>query len=1025
MKMRIPLVALAIVALSLGCKGDQGPAGAAGPAGDAGPPGAAGPSGDAGPPGNPAITKITVPKNSDTPSDSASAAWAALAPKVTVQSVTIASPPVVKFKVTDSAGIPIAGLGNTSKSSTASVAGLTNLAFAMAKLVPAASGSPSRWVSYIVTTVPPATADGGVGAATPTRPSTDNTGTLVDNGDGSYAYTFYRDVTQIKTQVAGMTVSPPNNTADLGDLTYDPSLVHRLTIQLSGNAPGTGTNTPTGVADPNFPGVPMTNPVDAIYDFVPSSGPVTASGRDMVTTANCDTCHQVLGGIAGGDAEANGAGFHGGSRNEVRYCVVCHTEQRKYGRTEAAYDSSTLTFKSADGGTDLATTSTYRFRDRAVGNLPNEIHHIHAGPLLALKNYNYGGVNFNEVLHPQDLRNCDKCHNSANTSTPDAKNWKQVPNRLACGGCHDGIDFATGKGVTMADAANGLTSSNIGGTGLAHIAGPMSDDSTCATCHGPSGSVDVDVVHRPVTPPNPANALLPGGTNANTNAAWIASNPARLPAGAITVAYNIKSVSLDTNRHPMIVFQLLQNGTAKPLNVFSSAAVNPASGAKEIWDNFMGSPSLYFVFSVPQDGIATPSDFNVSASGYLRAIWNGTATGTAAGTLTGPDTNGYYTGTLTGVTVPTGAVMLTGGVGYTYNVSSSLPLTQTATATGTKFDQYPVWNAGTTDTTVPCVTAANATSPKCNGGLIVIAPNAQKVATGFTGRRAIVEDARCNACHQELGTFTEDAFHAGQRNDGTTCAWCHRPNQTSSGWSADSVYFVHAIHAGAKRNTAFTWDATDPSGSYAEVLYPGVLNFCEGCHIPGAIDFANSDSQAQVDNRLYRTVAAGVFNGNFGNPAGTTITTYSYVKASDSCVAGTSAATALGTHTLSPYVNSAAPGTAAPNYGAGFSFNAASTGSTGGSCASNDGSSCSCRPDGTVVKVAPQAIFPADGVTLVNSPVAGVCFACHDSTADMAHFELNGGSIYNPRSTALTTTETCLICHGNGKIADIASVHSQ
>ena len=45
-----------------------------------------------------------------------------------------------------------------------------------------------------------------------------------------------------------MTVTAPNNKADLGDLTYDASLVHRLTIQLSGNAPGTGTNTPNGVA---------------------------------------------------------------------------------------------------------------------------------------------------------------------------------------------------------------------------------------------------------------------------------------------------------------------------------------------------------------------------------------------------------------------------------------------------------------------------------------------------------------------------------------------------------------------------------------------------------------------------------------------------------------------------------------------------------------------------------------------------------------------------------------------------------
>ena len=145
MKTRIPLVALAILALSLGCSGSQGPTGPAGPAG---------PAGDAGPPGNDAVTLITVPSNSAAPTTASSAAWAALVPKVTVTGVTIASPPVVKFKVTDAAGVPIAGLGNMSKSSTASVAGLTNLAFAIAKLIPGVSGGPSRWVSYIVTTVP-------------------------------------------------------------------------------------------------------------------------------------------------------------------------------------------------------------------------------------------------------------------------------------------------------------------------------------------------------------------------------------------------------------------------------------------------------------------------------------------------------------------------------------------------------------------------------------------------------------------------------------------------------------------------------------------------------------------------------------------------------------------------------------------------------------------------------------------------------------------------------------------------------
>jgi Outer membrane cytochrome MtrC/MtrF-like, domains II/IV len=438
MNARVPLAAavtIAGLALRAGCKGDTGPQG---------PPGPPGPGGD----GGANVGVIQIPPNSQAPTDASSAAWAALQPQVTVQSVTISSAPVVNFTVTDAAGNPIVGLGNTSQSSTATLPGYTNLAFALAKLVPFANGSPSRWVSYIVTSVPTTTA-----AAAPSRPSTDNTGSLADHGDGTYTYTFYRDVPGIKAAVDAMTVTGTNNKDDLGDLTYDSTLVHRLTIQLAGNAPGTGSNTPDAVT--SVPGVPLQHPVDSIYDFTPNNGQaVTASGRDMVTTTNCNTCHQVLGGIPGDNPEASGAGFHGGSRNEVRYCVVCHTEQRKYGRTEATRDA-TLTF----------TSQTYRFYDRAIGNLPNEIHKSHGGGVLAFKDYDYADVLFNEVEYPQDIRNCNKCHDATNSATPDAKNWMERPSRLACGACHDGIDFATGQGVTLADAAKGLTVSPQGHVG--------------------------------------------------------------------------------------------------------------------------------------------------------------------------------------------------------------------------------------------------------------------------------------------------------------------------------------------------------------------------------------------------------------------------------------------------------------------------------------------------------------------------------------------------------------------------------
>jgi OmcA/MtrC family decaheme c-type cytochrome len=1037
-----PILIATVLAAACGGRGSPGVAGPAGPPGPSGPPGNG--ASCAGLPGS----CILIPSNATPATDAQAAAWAALSLHVSDVSISVNSAPVVNFKVTDDVGMPVVGLGNRSVASSGKTkfAGLTNLAFSLAKLIPAgANGSPSHWVNYIVTTVPtyktaqPTPADPAAETVGPfpQRPSTDNTGDLVDHGDGTYTYTFFRDITTIASTVATLSDNPdttctpapctPNyvaqDKADLDDLSFDQSKVHRLTIQLAGNAPGTGTNTPNSVQV--TPGVPLTHPLDVIYDFVPATGQAqdpANSGRDIVATAKCLECHQVLGGIPGDSAESSGAGFHGGSRNETRYCVVCHTEQRKYGRIEATIDAA-LNFTSPN---------TYLVDGRAVGNLNTHIHKIHMGELLAKKGYNYADVKYNEVLFPQDIRNCTKCHDgSASSTAPTAQgdNWKNAPSRRACGACHDGIDFATGLGVSIADALQGLTSTDRG-DGLAHDA--QADDSTCLTCHGPtadpvlvngvSEDLRVDQVHLPVTPPNEGSALHVAGGNANTNSAWIASNPKRMPPGAIAVSYDIKSVSRNASMQPVMVFRMLQNGARHDLNDYATAVANPATGSKEIWDNFMGSPSAYFVYSLPQDGISAPADFNASVSGYLRNIWNGTAcavkappasqaTPAGCGTLVGPDTNGYYTVTLTGVVIPDNAVMLTGGLGYSYNVTSTLPLTQTNLAS------FPVSDP-----------VAGQTNKK--GGLVVIAPDAQMVAGagcpasnatctskgGYTGRRAIVEDARCNKCHQELGAFTLDAFHGGQRNDGTTCAWCHRPNQTSSGWSADSNSYIHAIHAGNKRANPFTWHASEVGVSFAEVRYPGVLKNCEGCHIPGSYDFSASASQSALPNRLYRTVAAGIFPANGESIPGYKLNNSSADLATSCVLNSPSVGTELSEYSLSPYV---AKSTAASivNYGIGFGSNARPL-AVG-----------ACDPVGSFYSFA-AAGTPGDTVeaaptTLVISPIATPCFACHDSSLAEEHMRINGGSIYVLRSTALATQETCMVCHGPGRIADIKAMHAK
>ena len=69
----------------------------------------------------------------------------------------------------------------------------------------------------------------------------------------------------------------------------------------------------------------------------------------------------------------------------------------------------------------------------------------------------------------------------------------------------------------------------------------------------------------------------------------------------------------------------------------------------------------------------------------------------------------------------------------------------------------------------------------------------------------------------------------------------------------------------------------------------------------------------------------------------------------------------------------------------------------------------------------------------VNTPTAGSCVGCHTSSQAMAHMELNGGQLSLPalplgtwwanRSALVLNLESCSVCHGPGKLADLEVVH--
>jgi hypothetical protein len=776
---------------------------------------------------------------------------------------------------------------------------LVSWRFAMLKLDQGVNGSANdSWVSYM-----PANSTSTSSTETATATS------LTDNHDGTYSYKFTKNIT------AGPSAA---------GTTYEPSKTHRFVFLLSAT------------------GNPFT-PINIVKDFVPASGADVSTQNDKVNQPSCLQCHTTFLAIAGAAGDLGNGFFHGGARFDIHTCVACHNDQRRFA---VSNPTGPDTPPIAADGTWSGNLNV--IDGEAFLNFPVFIHKIHMGEKLTLTGGTYEGFPTPyDTTYPQDVRNCVKCHNTVAL----ADNYKNAPSKRACGACHDDISF---------------TNPPLPGRRL-HTGGVVTSDGNCVLCHvagGPAG--DIPSSHIPVSPPNANNIYAnPTSGNSNTNAAFVAAAGA-VPPGAGVITYVVQNVTTWTDNstptpttRPQITFKFQLNGADVVLP-------NPAT-ATEMIPNFVGSPSAFFAWAVPQDGIAAPADFNAQGSAYIRNIWNGTGacsnvpaslgppvvTPTGAANLTGPDANGFYTVQLKCVVIPPGSTMLTGGIGYTYALGS-------ANAANHALDFVNNTQPLTQTNLTPYPYTPNPSGFAGQGGLIVPAVDVSKVATGFNGRRSIVNNTTCDNCHVTLGVGPD--FHAGQRNDSATCNFCHNPNRTSSAWSANQKDFVHALHGAAMRNVHFTWQQISPTDGYWQVTFPAILNVCTTCHLPGTFDFSLDSTQSALPNMLSSTVGQGTY--------------------------------AAGTN-HSPYV------TEGTNYGAGFTFNALT---------------------GVIAQAAPT--------TLINSPIVAACSACHDGSAAIDHMQTNGGLYWqtNParQIPPLTNTpgEQCLICHGPGRIVDIALVHT-
>jgi OmcA/MtrC family decaheme c-type cytochrome len=275
-----------------------------------------------------------------------------------------------------------------------------------------------------------------------------------------------------------------------------------------------------------------------------------------------------------------------------------------------------------------------------------------------------------------------------------------------------------------------------------------------------------------------------------------------------------------------------------------------------------------------------------------------------------------------------------------------------------------------------------------SGGLVRPAVLKKLVATGYTARRVVTDPAKCNSCHEQLGT--DPNFHGGARNDPTACAICHNNTRTSNGWVANTSTFIHGIHGASKRTVPYMWAAVAADDNYSQIGYPGLLKDCNQCHLPSTVNFGATGGTSVATNLLWPTSATGKF---------------------DASTANTTA------FRNSPYVVT----DNATNYGNGFSYTPA--GSTVSAYTPSSGTAVAAHVAG-----AGGETVAADPATLVNSPMASACFSCHDTSLAKAHMTQNGGAIYVARSSvssggALVNNETCLTCHAAGKVADAAAIH--
>jgi OmcA/MtrC family decaheme c-type cytochrome len=460
--------------------------------------------------------------------------------KLEIQKVDLTPPNVVvTFRISDNVGQGLDRLG-------VETPGAVSTGFVLARIKPGDSQYTNYFTSHVITGPVPGCTTCGSTSVGFDYPAADSGGTYASLNNGVYTYTFGNKL--------------PSN--------FEVNATHTL-----------GMYSRRDLSDFGFPLNSLGTVANAVLDFVPSGGAVTQV-RDVVRTENCNQCHNPL-------------ALHGGRRQEIRLCILCHNPSNMDPYTGNSLDAKVYIHKIHMGANlpsvsgkplnILGTSGSPVTNGIATGATQSP---MAGGSVPGGKPYQIIGgqtiSDFSTVVWPQDVRNCTTCHQKGTQSD----NYKNNPSRAACGSCHDDVNFTTGQ---------------------RHAGGAQMDDSLCSGCHPADTGLEFDLsvvgVHT-----IPTNSKQLKGLNvkildvSNTN-------PGDKPTVSFTVADNAEN-PVDVSKLDSFALQL-----AGPTADYTSAIGLPVPSPEDARKAIAGRTGYTYTFTsaLPKDATGA---FAVGAQGY-------------------------------------------------------------------------------------------------------------------------------------------------------------------------------------------------------------------------------------------------------------------------------------------------------------------------------------------------------------------------------------------------------------------------